>query len=81
MTRMPSFSLDYYNKSVIQRIMDKYGMDQMNAARAFLTSETHDMLENADLAMWEFSERAIFDMWEAEKVTGDPCNSAYLRSE
>lgn len=75
MTRIESFSLDYYNKKVIQRIMDKYGMEQMDAARAFLTSETHDMLENADMAMWEFPERAIFDMWEAEENTGDlrPC--------
>lgn len=81
MTRIENFSLDYYNKNVIQRIMDKYGMDQMSAARAFLTSETHHMLENADMAMWEFSERAIFDMWESERITGDPCNSVYLRSE
>ena len=81
MTRIPSFSMDYYNKNVIRRIMEKYGMDQMDAARAFLTSETHDMLEDADLAMWDYSERAIFDMWEAEKVTGDPRNSVYLRSE
>ena len=55
MTRIQSFSLDYYNKKVIQRIMDKYGMDQMDAARSFLSSETHNMLENADMAMWEFS--------------------------
>ncbi len=61
--------------------MEKYGLDQMSAARAFLTSETHLMLENADMAMWEFSERALFDMWEAEMVTGDPRNSVYLRSE
>ena len=81
MTRMKSFSLDYYNKKVIERIMDKYGLSQMDATRAFLLSETHSMLENADLAMWDFSERAVFDMWEAEKVTGDPRNSAYLRSE
>ncbi len=81
MTRIQSSSLDYYNKGVIRRIMDKYGMPQMEAARSFLTSETHRMLENADLAMWEFSERAVFDMWEAEQVTGDPRNSAYLRSE
>ena len=81
MTRMQSFSLDYYNKNVIQRIMNKYGMSQMEAARNFLTSETHKMLENADMAMWEFSERAIFDMWEVELITGDPRNSAYLRSE
>ena len=81
MNRIPTCSLDYYNKSVIKRIMEKYGMEQMEAARAFLGSETHRMLEDAELAMWEFSERAIFDMWEAERVTGDPRNSVYLRSE
>ena len=56
-------------------------MNEMDAARAFLTSETHRMLEDAEMAMWEFSERAIFDMWEAEQITGDPRNSVYLRSE
>lgn len=81
MNRLPSFSLDYYNRNVVQRIMEKYGMEPLEAVRAFLTSEVHAMLENADLAMWDFSERAIFDMWEAEKVTGDPRNSVYLRSE
>ena len=81
MTKLYSFSLDYYNKAVIRRIMDKYGLEQMAAVRAFLMSETHAMLEDAEYAMWEFSERAIFDMWEAEKVTGDPRNSVYLRSE
>lgn len=56
-------------------------MDQMEASRAFLTSETHAMLEDAALAMTDFSDRAVFDMWEAERVTGDPRNSTYLRSE
>lgn len=81
MTKIPCFSLDYYNKSVIQLIMDKYAMNQMDAAHAFLLSQTHAMLENPDMAMWEFSARAIFDMWESEKITGDPRNSSYLRSE
>ena len=81
MTKTPSFTLDYYNKNVIQRIMDKYGMNQMDASRAFLTSETHAMLEDPEMAMWEFPERAVFDMWEAERVTGDPRRSIHLRSE
>jgi len=81
MKKPPCYSLDYYNKSVIPLIMEKYGMDQMDASRAFLTSKTHAMLEDVELAMGEFSARAIFDMWEAERVTGDPRNSAYLRSE
>ena len=81
MIRIPSYCLDYYNKSVIQMIMEKYGMNQMDASRAFLISETHAMLEDASLAMCDFSDRAIFDMWEVERVTGDPRNSTYLRSE
>lgn len=81
MNRIYSFSLDYYDKHVIPRIMEKYNMNQMNAARAFLTSETHGMLEDAELAMWEFSERAVFDMWEVEQVTGDPRNSVHIRGE
>ncbi len=81
MTKTHSFTLDYYNKCVIQRIIDKYSMEPMDATRSFLTSQTHAMLEDAEYAMWDFSERAIFDMWEAERVTGDPRNSIYLRGE
>lgn len=81
MTRTHSFIMDYYNKHVVQRIIDKYAMVPMEAARSFLTSETHAMLEDTEYAMWDFSERAIFDMWEAERITGDPRNSVYLRGE
>jgi len=81
MTKIPIFSLDCYNKNVIKMIMEKYGMTEMEAAREFLMSETHRMLEDADMAMWEFSARAIFDMWEVEKITGNPRNSVHLRSE
>ena len=81
MTKTPCVSLDYYNKSVIRRIMDKYGLPPMEAARAFLLSDAHAMLEDPTLAMWDFSERALFDMWEVEQITGDPRNSVYLRSE
>ena len=79
--RIPCSSLDYYNKSVIRMIMEKYGMNQMDAARAFLNSRTHEMLEDPEMAMWEFSDRAVFDIWEAERVTGDPRRSVHLRSE
>ncbi len=81
MNKIPIFSLDCYNKNVIKMIMEKYGMTEMEAAREFLMSETHRMLEDADMAMWEFSARAIFDMWEVEKITGNPRNSVHLRSE
>lgn len=81
MTKISVFSLDCYNKNVIKMIMEKYGLTEMEASREFLMSETHRMLEDADMAMWEFSARAIFDMWEVEKITGNPRNSVHLRSE
>ena len=81
MTKISLISLDCYNKNVIKMIMEKYGLNEMEAAREFLMSETHRMLEDADMAMWEFSARAIFDMWEVEKITGNPRNSVHLRSE
>ena len=80
MNKLQKTSLDYYNKSVIQRIVDKYAMTEMDAAREFLQSKTHAMLENADLAMWEFAERFIFEIWEVEKITGDPRNSEHFWS-
>ena len=81
MSKISVFSLDYYNNNVIPRIVEKYGLDYMDAARDFLTSEIHSMIEDPRLEMWEFSDRAIFDMWESERITGDPRNSVYLRSE
>ena len=49
MIKIPAFSLEYYDKKVIEHIMDKYAMSQMDASRAFLTSETHAMLENPEI--------------------------------
>ena len=81
MNKIPVYSLDHYNKAVIKSIMEKYHMAEMEAVRLFLTSETHKMLEDSELAMWEFSPKSIFELWEVEKITGDPRNSVHLRSE
>ncbi len=75
------FVLDYYNRQVISKIIEKYALEPMDAVREFLTSETHALLEDADNGMTAFGECAIFDMWEAEKITGDPRNSLYIRGE
>lgn len=79
MTKIPYFVADYYDRNVIQRIVDVYNMDEMDAARAFLLSETHELLEDAENGVWEYPERGVFDMWEAERKTGDPRNSCYVQ--
>lgn len=81
MKKVEYIATDYYDRQVIQRIIDKYAMEPMEAARSFLTSQTHEMLENTECGLWNYPERAVFDMWEAEKVTGDPRNSVYIRGE
>ena len=47
--------------------------------RKFLYSEAYEMLSDFELKMWEFSPLAILDMWENEKITGNPRNSVYIR--
>lgn len=81
MKKIVYFAADYYDRQVIQKIIEKYGLEPMDAARRFLMSETHAMLEDESYGLLSFPDRAVFDMWEAEQVTGDPRNSVYIRGE
>ncbi len=81
MRRLEPDVIDYYNGEVVQMIADKYGYTQMDALRAFVMSETHEMLENADCGLTSFGAGAIFEMWENEKITGNPRSSVYIRGE
>ena len=75
------YILRYYDREVASMIGQKYGFAPMDALRAFLSSRTYAMLCDDALEMWEFSPLGIFDMWENERVTGDPTNSLYLRRD
>lgn len=81
MKRLDPEIIDYYNNEVVIRITEKYGLSQMEAFKVFVKSKTHEMLENADCGMTDFGAGAIFEIWECEKVTGDPRNSIYIRGE
>lgn len=73
--------LDYYDEEVTQLIVEKYNYAPMDALRLFLFSQTYQMLSDAELELWEFGPAGIFDMWESEKITGDPRASAYIRRD
>ncbi len=72
---------DYYDSEVVKMMVEKYGFSPMEALRQFVISQTHEMLENEDNGMTAFGAGAVFDMWEAEKITGNPRNSIYIRGE
>lgn len=49
------------------------------AVRSFIKSETYQMLLDVELDIYKMSPLIVFDMWESEKITGDPRNSQYIR--
>ena len=73
--------LDYYDRHVSRMISEKYGLDERSAIRAFLESETYRMLITPELEIYALSPIIVFDMWENEKVSGDPRQSVYIRGE
>jgi hypothetical protein len=73
--------LDYYDRHVSRMISEKYGLDERSAIRAFLESETYRMLIMPELEIYALSPVIVFDMWENEKVSGDPRQSVYIRGE
>ncbi len=81
MKRLEPEIIDYYNSEVVLMIAEKYGYTLMDALREFVFSKTHEMLENEDCGLTSFGAGAVFEMWESEKVTGDPRNSIYIRGE
>ena len=81
MKRLDPDIVDFYNTEVVQMIVDKYGYSPMDALRLFVCSKTHEMLENADCGFTAFGAGAVLEIWEAEKITGDPRNSVCIRGE
>ena len=71
----------YYDSEVVKMIAEKYGCPHMEALRQFVMSKTHELLEDENTGMTAFGAGAVFDIWEAEKITGDPRNSIYIRGE
>lgn len=62
-------------------IAKERSVSEMEGLRLFLSSETHEMLEDDELKLWYFSPLALFDIWKNELSTGDPRNSVYLRGD
>lgn len=81
MKRLEPEIVDYYDNEVVMMITEKYGLSEMDALKSFVSSKTHEMLENEDCGMTDFGAGAIFEIWECEKVTGDPKKSVYIRGE
>ena len=79
MTRLSARQIDFFDRQVVELMVEKYGMDDREAVRAFIESKTYQLLLDVDSEVYTMSPHIIFDMWESEKITGDPRNSQYIR--
>lgn len=80
-TRLPPEVLAYYDEKVVRRIVEKHGYGEREALALFLRSRTYRMLADPEMRMTQFGPDGIFDIWETERITGDPLRSAYLRMD
>lgn len=80
MTKVPARTLIFFDTEVVSLIIEKYGFEEKKALKDFLQSETYKMLLDPEMEVYKFSPLIVFDMWEAEKICGDPRQSQYIRS-
>ncbi len=81
MINIDARTMDFFDRHVTNMIIEKYGLNEIDAIKNFIESETYCMLTDPELELYKISPAIIFDMWESEKITGDPRNSLYLRSD
>lgn len=79
MHKIPARTLDFFDRQVTRDIVEKYGFDELKAVKSFIQSETYQMLIDPELELYKVSPKIIFDLWENEKITGEPRNSIYIR--
>lgn len=80
MNKIPLEIKRFIANEVINLIIEKYGLSELEAINEYYLSETYKMLIDKSLEIYKMSHLIVFDMWEAEKITGDPRNSQYIRA-
>ena len=81
MSPVSSRVLSFIDEQVCGLIAGKYGLSEFAAIRAYLSSETYRMVYDPQTRLYLASPYIIFDLWECERVTGDPRSSLYIRGE
>jgi hypothetical protein len=72
-------TLEFFDRQVSTLIKQHHEVDELEAVRMFLSSQTYQMLTDDAMKLWHLSPLAIYDIWESEHLTGSPLDSPYLR--
>ncbi|MDR2233140.1 MAG: hypothetical protein LBE56_08465 [Tannerella sp.] len=71
----------FFDRWLIPMIVEKYGVDEEKALRMFINSETYKMLADRETKLFRESPLVILDMYDAERETGSPRNSTYIKND
>ena len=73
--------LSWLDEWVIAHAMWHYEMSEDEAIRRVLTSQTHEMLADAETLLWCESPFIAIDMFDNEIANGDPRLSTYIQGD
>lgn len=55
---------------VVGRIVQEYGLGEVEASRRFYVSQVYALLEQEDTKLWQLSPRILFDLYDEEQRCG-----------
>jgi hypothetical protein len=65
-------------EKMVYKISIENNITTLDAIDHFYQSQTYEMLITPELYLWDFSDKAIYDLWITEQRTGNPRNSVYI---
>lgn len=68
-------------EKMVHMIAVENNMPILKAMDQFYHSQTYDMLIDPALYVWDFSDKAVYDMWLCEQRTGNPRTSVYIAGD
>jgi len=72
--------LFFFDRWVIPLIAEEYNFDEAKAVQWFINSQTYQLLSDETTKLFRESPLVIFDLYKAERETGDPRNSTYIKN-
>ena len=71
--------LFFFDSWVVPMIAEEFKIDEEKALRWFIHSQTYQMLSDEATKLFCESPLVIFDLFKAERETGDPRYSSYIK--
>jgi len=73
--------LFFFDRWLVPMIAEEYGLDEEEALRSFINSQTYQLLADEATKLFRESPLLIFDLFKVECKTGDPRNSSYIKND